>query len=136
MKTKNNPLRKIARHALARAFGDLAPQTQEDLATSLVRQWVTYEGHAGVITPASNFWFELVSRENGYEVGRDRCDSRVPEMLHACGADEREFRELFHRASLSQQVEFVGRDARRYRLRVDPRERRISVEEATESGEA
>lgn len=130
MKTKDNPLRNIARIELTRVFNDLAPKIREELETSLVRQWLTYEGHAGVIAPVNNAWFRLVRQGDEYHVGRDLCDSRVAAMLRECGADEEEFPELFHRANLSQHTEFVGRDGKLCRLSIDPRERRVTVGEA------
>ena len=132
MKTKENPLRNIARFELTRHFNDLAPTTREELETSLVRQWLTCDGHAGIVTPAYNFWFRLVRQEEGYHVGADQCESRVAAMLRECGAGEEEFPELFHRANLSQSVEFVGRDGKLCRLSVDPRERKVTVGQAPE----
>jgi hypothetical protein len=132
LKTKDNPLRNIARFELTRIFNDLAPKTREELETSLVRQWLTYEGHAGVITPLHNAWFRLVRQEDVYHVGRDLCDSRVAAMLRESGADEGEIPKLFHRANLSQHAEFLGSDGKRCRLSIDPRERQVTVGQAPE----
>lgn len=127
MKIKVNPLRNIARFELSRLFNDLAPRTREELETSLVRQWLTCDGHAGIVTATYNFWFRLVRQGEGYHVGTDQCESRVLATLRACGADEGEFPELLHRANLSQSAEFVGRDGTLWRLSIDPRERRVTV---------
>lgn len=130
MKIKANPLRNIARFELTRLFNDLAPRTRGELETALVRQWITYEGQAGLITPIHNIWLKLVRQGEGYHVGTDLCDSRVAAMLRECGANEEEFPELFHRANLSQSAGFVGRDRKLWRLSINPRERQVTVGQA------
>jgi hypothetical protein len=125
----------VARTELTRLFNDLAPATREQLETSLMRQWLTYEGKAGLITQVQNAWFELTKRGDGFEVARSLCDSRVASMLRQHGADAGEFPELFHRVNLSQSAEFVGSGGKTYRLSIDPRERRVTVREVTEDGD-
>jgi hypothetical protein len=86
MKTRENPLRNMARSQLEEDFSDLSPQTQDELETAIVRQWITYDGHAGVCTAIRNARFKLVKEGDSYHVGRTVCQSRVPVLLRARGA--------------------------------------------------
>jgi hypothetical protein len=47
---KQYPLRKITESKLAKHFGDLDTAVRSELATSLVRQWLTNDGCAGLVT--------------------------------------------------------------------------------------
>jgi hypothetical protein len=136
MKTRENPLRNMARSALEQVFSDLSPKTQDELETAIVRQWITYDGHAGVCSVLRNAWFKLVKEGDGYHVGRTVCESRVPGLLRARGAREEEYPALIHRANLSQRAEFVGGDGQVWSLTIDPRERRVTVSKiGEESGD-
>jgi hypothetical protein len=57
---KRLPLRRIAEGALAKQFLGLGAAVRDQLATSLVRQWLGNDGHAGIVTPpnrsGSNWW--------------------------------------------------------------------------------
>ena len=48
---KRLPLRKIAEGELSKQFLGLGPAVRDELATSLVRQWLGNDGHAGIVTP-------------------------------------------------------------------------------------
>jgi hypothetical protein len=130
MKTRENPLRNMARSQLEEDFSDLSPQTQDELETAIVRQWITYDGHAGVCTAIRNARFKLVKEGDSYHVGRTVCQSRVPVLLRARGARAEEYPELLHRANLSQRAEFIADDGQMWCLTIDPRERRVSVAKA------
>jgi hypothetical protein len=54
--SKRLPLRRIAEGELARLFGGLGAAVWDQLATSLVRQWLTNDGHAGLVTPTQQLW--------------------------------------------------------------------------------
>src|SRR5205085_2824812 len=52
-------LRTIAEHELEACFGQLNPVTKHDLATSLVRQWLTNGGQAVIVTREYHLWFRM-----------------------------------------------------------------------------
>ena len=54
-----------AESELAKHFGDLDAPVRDELATSLVRQWLTNDGYAGLVTPTRQCWFQLLTREGG-----------------------------------------------------------------------
>jgi len=50
-------LRKIGEQVLEQCFTGLSPLTRDELATSLVRQWLGHDGNAVILTPEFTFWF-------------------------------------------------------------------------------
>ena len=63
----SNALRQIAEHELDRCFHDLSPFTRDELATSLVRQWIGNDGNAVIVTrdPANTqFFVQLVTDDD------------------------------------------------------------------------
>ena len=66
--SKRLPLRRIAEAELSKQFLGLSAAVRDQLATSLVRQWVTYDGHAGVVTPTQQVWLQLVAEGDRLEV--------------------------------------------------------------------
>ena len=68
MPNKRLPLRKIAEGELAKQFLGLSAAVRDQFATSLVRQWLTNDGHAGVVTPTQQVWFRLVAEGDVLEV--------------------------------------------------------------------
>src|SRR5262245_2068794 len=66
---KQSPLRKIAETVLTKHLGNLDVAVKGKFATSLVRQWVTNDGYAGFAFPTRQFWFQMVKKGDGVEVG-------------------------------------------------------------------
>ena len=91
---KRPPFRKIAENQLEKCFGDLDPVVKNELATSLVRQWLANDGHAGFVTSTHQFWFEMNANGDGYEAGFDKCEGnwgrKLSEVWHV---DEKEIPE-------------------------------------------
>src|SRR5262245_12058523 len=65
---KRLPLRRIAEGELSKQFLGLSAAVRDQLATSLVRQWLTNDGHAGVVTPTQQVWFQVVAEGDLLEV--------------------------------------------------------------------
>jgi hypothetical protein len=98
-------LRKIAGIELQRRFGDLDPEVKRDLATSLVRQWVTNDGHAGLATRSSLFWFRMVWKDDGgVDVGCTPEPRNCEVELRQRGVPEESIPALLHQLNLCQSV--------------------------------
>ena len=53
-------MRKIAENEVHTIFGDsLSPDVENELATALVRQWMTYDGYAGLLADQARFWWQI-----------------------------------------------------------------------------
>jgi hypothetical protein len=130
---KQFPLRKIADSVLAKYLGGLDAAVRDDLATSLVRQWVTNDGHAGFVTPTRQFWFHMVPKGGGVEVGFSPEEGDWGRALSTdWGVDEKEIPGLLHQLNLCQSVLCRNADGRTILLRVEPKERTVRCEEAEE----
>src|SRR5262249_11347382 len=76
------PLRRIAENELTHHVGGVDDADLDDLATSLVRQWLRNDGHAGLITPTHQHWSQMVARADGrLEVGRSTCAGTLNRIL-------------------------------------------------------
>jgi hypothetical protein len=132
-KPKQHAMRKIATDLTRKIFrGELAPQLERDLVTSLVRQWISYEGRAALFTGRDRYWFTLSRQPGGItsvEVGH------IPQppldgFLQDWEIDPELAPEIIHRLNLGQSAEFTNRYGERLRLRVDPVERSLQIEPA------
>lgn len=127
---QRQPLRKIAEDVLRNiSKGFVNPKEKPDWVASIMRQWVSYGGHAAVLTPTDKFWLHLTRHREGYNV----------EVTHQAGSpfkgvlSERELKpdaqaELLASLNLLQVAEFEKRSGQLICLRVDPAERRVSAE--------
>jgi hypothetical protein len=127
--TRLNALRNVAEAELDRRLGQLDPRLRQDLATSLVRQWLTGDGHAGLVTPAGHLWFRMVRTEaGGFEVGFDAQPPRFLDRLRDWQVADRDIPRLLHQLNLSQEVWCRSDEGRQLRLRMVARERTLLVE--------
>ncbi|HYT90687.1 MAG TPA: hypothetical protein VEL76_18410 [Gemmataceae bacterium] len=130
---KHYPLRKVAENVLVKYLGDLDAAVKDELATSLVRQWLTNNGHAGFVTPTRQFWFQMVTQGDGVEVGFSPAEGNWGRVLsddwHVA---KEEIPGLLHRLNLCQSVLCRTPDGRTIRLRIDPKERAVRCEEQSE----
>lgn len=127
---QRQPLRKIAEDVLRNiSKGFVNPKEHPDWVGSIMRQWVSYQGHAGVLTPTDKFWLHLTRHRNGYNV----------EVTHQSGSplkgllSDRELKPdilagVLASLNLLQVVEFEKRSGQIVILRVDPAERKLSAE--------
>ncbi len=127
-------LRKIAENEIAECFGELNAVVRNDLATSLVRQWLTYEGHAGIVTATHQCWFHLIEKGDHLDVGFGRGAGNLGKILmEEWGLQRAEIAEVLHRLNLYQSVLYRRGDGRTLRLWIEPKERAVRCEE--EAGE-
>ena len=135
---KRYPLRKIAESELAAQFGHLDDAIRNELATSLVRQWLTNDGHAGLVTPTCQCWFRLVTHEDGrLEVGVKKSEGRWGRALSQdWNVAEEEIPGLLHQLNLCQSVLCRNGAGQTIRLRIKPKERTVLCEEAEEEESA
>jgi hypothetical protein len=130
------PLREIAEETLAESFGDLDADLRDELATSLVRQWVSNDGHAGFVTPTYQFWFQVVPQSDGVEVRCRPVEKNWGRVLsRKWDVAEDEIPDLLHQLNLCQFVLCRNADGRTIGLRVEPKKRRVRCREETEAEE-
>jgi hypothetical protein len=125
---RQSALRKVAEATLERHCGQLDPALKQELATSLARQWITNDGHAGLITRASHCWFRMVRKGSGFEVGFDAQPPRFVDDLRRMQVDEEEIPVLLHQLNLCQSVWFQVSNGETWQLRMVARERRLLIE--------
>jgi hypothetical protein len=127
-------LRKIAENEIAECFGDLDAVVRSDLATSLLRQWLSCEGHAGIVTATHQWWFRLIEKGDHVDVGFGRGVGNLGKILmEEWGLEKAEIAQILHRLNLCQSVLHQTGDGRTIRLGIEPRERAVWCEE--QSGE-
>jgi hypothetical protein len=129
---KHHALRKIAENELAKHLGDLDAAVRNELATSLVRQWITNEGFAGLVMPTRRYWFRMIAKEDGgLELGVSKSEGNWDRVLtEEWHIDKEEVAGLLHRLNLCQFVLCRTIDGRTVRLRIEPKERTLRCEEA------
>jgi hypothetical protein len=130
---KQNALRNVAEADLQARFGKLDPLFKQELATSLVRQWITHDGHAGLVTHTHNFWFQMIRTEAGlYEVGCESQPSHLLDELRAWNVKEDDFNALLHELCICQGAVCQTVDGRSIRLCLLPKEKVIRIQPASE----
>jgi hypothetical protein len=123
---KQFPLRKIAERQVDHQFGDLDASVRNDLATSLVRQWVRNDGYAGLVTPIRQYWFEMVAKGEQLEVGCTEAKGNRGRILSRdWRVAEDEIPALLHQLNLCQSASWRTTDGRTIRLGIDPKERTV-----------
>lgn len=130
-----NPLRTIAEGQLHAIFGDsLSSEVENELATALVRQWMTYDGHAGLLADQVRFWFQVNKTATGYDLSRQENRGCILDpFVRERGIDLADIPSILHRLNVSQSAEAETLHGRRLRFFIKPKERTISVEEISSS---
>jgi hypothetical protein len=129
-------MRNIAGTELDKLIPWLDPEVRSDLVTSIIRQWVTCDGHAGVFTEYVNYWFHLAQVGDQIHVGHEVVtESKLRDILLAARAVEDEIAELVRELSLRQRVTFENKDGVRMELRASPHERRFEARLAEDDEE-
>jgi hypothetical protein len=126
---KQTPLRKLAEVVLDQHFGELEPQLKQDLAISLVRQWTTNDGHAGLVTLSHHHWFRMVRTQGGgFEVGYQASPPQFMEDLRRWNVSEEEIPDLLHNLNCQQSVLCNTAEGERIKLRLVAQERTLLIE--------
>jgi hypothetical protein len=129
LSAKPNVLRIIAEHELDACFSDLSRTTRNELATSLVRQWITTNGSAVRITRDYHFWFRMTHLEAGQrQVVRTVQKGTFSEFLRRSRVIEEQILALLHELSLCQSARCYTDYGKLLQLRVDPAQERFYIE--------
>lgn len=125
----SNALRKIAEHELDQCFHGLSAATRDELATSLVRQWIGSDGNAVIVTRDFHFWFRMKKRDDGQtEVVRDRHQQTFVDQVRKSRVIEEQIPRALHELSVRQSAEAMTDYGQKVRLRVDPAKPMFFVE--------
>lgn len=131
-KLNSRALRQLAADLLEDASGkfDLSLEDREGLITSLVRQWITYDGHALLFLEETKVYFHLGSSPLGRStIGIEPCPSNWPDVLRddwQIGDDD--LRDLLRQLNVGQSAEVVNQEGTTLRVWVDPKQRTNQVE--------
>jgi hypothetical protein len=128
--SRSQALRRIAEDQLDVRLGELDPQARQELATSLVRQWLGNDGHAGIITPSNNYWFRLERRaDGGIEIGFEANPGSFAALLRNWGVAEEDMAHLLHQLSLRQAVRYRTEAGLALEVRLEPAQLTLRVNE-------
>jgi hypothetical protein len=130
--TRQNALRNVAEAELDQHLGQLDSRLRQQLATSLVRQWITSDGHAGLVTVSAHYWFRMIRTDTGIEVGFDAQPPRFLDRLHDWKVADDDIPELLHQLNLCQEVLCRSEEGRQLRLRVLAKDRTLLVQPVAE----
>jgi hypothetical protein len=123
-------MRKIASDAVEKVFRDLAPEEEEELVTSVLRQWLTFDGHAVLLEEKARFY--LILQENAESYGLTT--HQVPgeplwPFLRDWQIDLDLLPEMLHDLNVCQSVEVTNLKGAALRVSVDPKGRTIQLED-------
>lgn len=132
-KFDSRELRQLAEGLLEEIAEDeeISEADQHDLATSLVRQWVTYDGHATLFIGEEQFYLVLAGTEGG---GYRIIPSRSPpgwmnRLIQDWKISREELPPLIRQLNLGQSVETMNSEGLPIRLWVNPKENSKGVEQ-------
>jgi hypothetical protein len=130
--------RAIAQTVVDHAFPDGVPaDEQAEIITSITRQLLTNDGHAGLMTARGQFWVKVVEKEDEkWEIGI----GHVPEItvlrfMRQYDFDSEQVPEILHRLTVAQSAEFTNRQGVLYRFWVEPKERTTKIKKVTTPAE-
>ena len=129
MAIKSSTLRHIAGCEIDKLLPGLGTDTREEYVTSVVRQWLTNDRHAGIFTAAVNYWLNLVEEGGRVLVGREVCPSNLLHTLGPWKVIEEDFPQIVHELTLAQSATFVNADGVTVMVRVDPKQHAFAFEE-------
>src|ERR1700676_2247073 len=130
-KIRSRALRQLAVQLLQEiAEGEILPAEREDLATSLVRQWITYEGNATRFVGQQQVNLILAKTVAG--TCRIVSNPGLAAWMNRLNQDWKispeEFPDIFWQLNRGQSVEVTNSEGIPLRLWVNPKERSMGVE--------
>ena len=132
-KFDSRELRQLAEELLEEiAEGEPIPEADRaDLATSLVRQWITYDGKATLFIGEGQFCFVLAETPLGtYRVIPEQLPPGwISRFIQDWKINREDLPQLFGQLNLGQSVETINRDGIPIRLWVNPKQRGMGVEQ-------
>lgn len=129
MDIKPQILRAIAHPELDKILPGQAADIHEALVTSIVRQWMTYEGKAGILTQAVHYWLSVEHRGKQVVVGSGVVPATLPRHLATWKVLERDVQRIILDLNLSQTATFINLDGLTVQVRMDPRDRHFEFAE-------
>jgi hypothetical protein len=98
--------------------------------TSVVRQWLTYDGHAALLKETGRFYLVIRRQGEGYglDINNVKGDVLGP-FLRDWQIDLEQAPEILHRLNLCQSAEVNNRRGQVLRFSIDPRTRTLSLED-------
>lgn len=131
MGVNSSVLRIIAGQEVDKFLPNMIPAVRDDVITSVMRQWATCDGHAGLFTVFANLWLHLKQEQGHYHVGEDiSLGDRLLEILRRSDAKEAELVAIVHELMLRQSATFETEAGVLVRVRAVPQEMRFEVERA------
>jgi len=130
-KLKSQAFRRIAKQTIQEiAEGATLPIDQNELATSLVRQWITYDGHAMLLIGDEQFQINLTPKpEGGYCVGKFARPNKWAKLLPQDWKIESDnLSEIFDQLNRGQSVEVTNSEGLPLRIWANPQEGGMGVE--------
>src|SRR5262249_18388871 len=135
MAIKNHIMRLIAAAELDKTFPGMAHGPREELITSVVRQWLTCDRHAGVFTIPVHYWLHLVERGDQVLAGVEVVPGSLPRLLGPWPVVGRDLPRIVWELSVAQSATFVNAEGVTVRVRADAKEHGFGVEEVQDDGE-
>jgi hypothetical protein len=135
MPAKSHVLRAIAASSLDKAIPRLASDAREELTTSIIRQWLTYDGHAGVFTLPIHYWFHLEQEDGEVRVGTEVVPGSLVKLLTPWRVLDDDLPEILWQLSVAQNATFVNADGLTVRVRADAKEHGFGVQEVVDENE-
>jgi hypothetical protein len=136
--SRNRPLRKLAR-AIVRDLGrDVGPEEMDALVTSLVRQWVTCDGHATLFLVGSEIHVHLIHRpDDQYRLTTTQDPgNRVMCLLAELDVDEQHLPDILRQLNIGQSAEFTTQQGLALRFWVNPTNQAFGIEPKEPGGAA
>jgi len=135
MPIRPHVLRTIAHAELEKIFPGQARDVREELVTSLVRQWTTYEGRAGLFTVPVHYWLSVVEVEGSVHAGTEVLPGTLKQHLGSWGILDRDLPHVVHELSVAQSATFINGEGLTVRVQADPRDHTFRFEEVSDEEE-
>lgn len=131
-KTNSRALRQLAEELFERVAGDdeFRQVERADFVTSLVRQWITYDGHAALFLGDRQLYLDLGRTPLGRPVvvPEPGLGGWTRQLIHDWKIDPDDLPAIFEQLNVGQSAEAVNGDGVPLRLWVNPQERGRGVE--------
>lgn len=133
MSIKPHILRAIANAELEKIFPGQAREPRGELITSVVRQWTTYGGNAGVFTVAIHHYFTVLERDGKVLAGTEVLPGTLRQHLAKWGVVERDLPRIAWDLSVAQMALLVNDEGVTVRVTSDPRDHTFRFEEVPDA---
>lgn len=133
MSIKPHILRSIANAELEKIFPGQARDPREELVTSVVRQWTTYDGNAGIFTIPIHYYLTVQQRTGKVLAGTEVMPGTLKQILAKWGVVERDLPRVVWDLSIAQMALLVNNEGITVRVTSDPRDHTFRFEEVRDA---